>query len=209
MATGVEEKIEVGDVLHHLHHENDVEPAPLSCQVLGQGAAVIDVQAGLFGMELGDANVVLRRVDARHLGAEAPQGLAEKAAAAADIDDGEVRQRPLGPALAAKVGGDVVSNEAQAQRVLLVQGLELAVGVPPAFGHDAEPGDFVGRRGCLGWLRSGSARAGTGHGVHPACGCGVGLLRFANVEYVWAPAAVQPALQISSKNQPDASVKAR
>ena len=98
-------------------------------------------------MGLGGLDILRRRVDAGHIGAEPRQRLAHEPAAAADIEHaqaGEAR-RPLG--VAAESAAELVADIGQAQRVDAVERPEGTALVPPLPGEPGEPCDFLGVEG--------------------------------------------------------------
>jgi hypothetical protein len=123
----------VGHVLEHFHAGDDVEFAGvLRGKILGRHQLVVDLLARFVEVQLGDLERLVREVDAADGVARAGHRLGEDAAAAADVEHllaGERRQ-PVDPF--------------QAQRIDLVQRLELGVRVPPAVGEFGKFGDFGG-----------------------------------------------------------------
>ncbi|MCY1450715.1 hypothetical protein D9M71_675410 [compost metagenome] len=81
-------------------------------------------------MQLGDRQRRLAHVDAEHRGSALGHGLAEDAAAAADVEDLLAGQ------------ADALVDPVDPQRVDIVQRLELAFAVPPAVGERLEFGDL-------------------------------------------------------------------
>ena len=149
----------VGDVFEHLHADNHVEVAGLPCGqvfdgdlfILGRGTAFQGVQSGHLQRLVGQVHA--QRGGSACLG----QGFGEDAAAAAHVHHVEAGQAAAG----------LLDNPFQAQRVDVVQGLELAVGVPPPRGERLELVEFglvdVGGGAAVDRGRVGSGRAG-GHG---------------------------------------------
>ena len=85
----VEEQADIGDMLHHLHREDNVE-ALAHVHLFHGGAAIVDRQMGLIGMEFRRGDVGRGGVDPDHLGAEPRERLAQKARAAADIEQPQI-----------------------------------------------------------------------------------------------------------------------
>ena len=137
-----QELARVGDVLDHLHVEDHVEPFAGRQQGLGGGAAVVDHSPDLGGMRAGRADIALRGVDAGDREAQAAHRLAEQAAAAADIEQGEPLERAAKRAIAAKTMQGLVADEGQSRRVEFMQRRELALRVPPFGGDPREPLDL-------------------------------------------------------------------
>ena len=81
-----QEDPKIGYVFHHLHVEDDVEAPLFGLQLFRQPVVVVDVEARLLGVGLGDFDRLLAGVDAGHRGAEPPHGFAQKPAAAADVE---------------------------------------------------------------------------------------------------------------------------
>ena len=143
-AERLEEKRHVGDVLDHFQRQHHVELLTGFGQRLGRGVAVIDGDAGFGGMQAGYLDVALGGVDADDFGPEPSQRFGQQAAAAADIDDAEALQGQHARRVAAEAGTDRVADIADANRVVLVQRLELAARVPPFRRDGAEAGDLPG-----------------------------------------------------------------
>jgi hypothetical protein len=136
------EQRHVGDVLHHLHGEHDVEPLAGLRQLLGGGTAVVDRQIGKRGVLLRRLDVGRRRVYPHHVGAQPGQRLGQDAAAAADVEDAQALERVEPPGVAVEASGDPVADVADAQRIELVQRRHLAARVPPFGGQRREALDL-------------------------------------------------------------------
>ena len=125
-----EEHADIGDMLDHFHRQHDVE-ALAQVHLLHRGAAVVDRQMPLVGMQFRGGDVGGGGIDADHLRAEPRERLAQQPGAAADIEQAQAREavEALGVAVELAAGG--VADIGQPQRVDLVQRRHLAVGVPP------------------------------------------------------------------------------
>ena len=97
----------------------------------GSDEAIVDVDAGLEPVQLRDRERLLRQVDARDAGARMRHRLGEDATAAADVEHVLAGE----PTAALR---DVV----EAQRIDVVQRLELAGRIPPAMRERAELGEL-------------------------------------------------------------------
>ena len=115
------------------------------------------------GVQARHLDVALGGVDADDFGAEPRQRFGQQAAAAADIDDAEALQGQHARRVAAEAGADRVADIADANRVVLVQRLELAARVPPFRRDGAEAGDLPGIHR-IRWAAFGSGFSGGGGG---------------------------------------------
>ena len=123
----------VGHVLEQLHAGDDVVGAGgARGEVLGGDRFVRHRDLALKQVELCHLQRLLREIDAGHARAALRHGLGEDAAAASDIERRFPRER-----------GEPV-DPVQAQRIDLVQRLELALRVPPAVRERAEFFQFPG-----------------------------------------------------------------
>ena len=125
----VEEDADIADMLDHLHRQHDVE-ALAHVHLFHRGAAIVDRQMSLVGMQLGGRDVAGGGIDADHLGAEPGERLAQQPGAAADVEDAQARQavQALDVALELAAGG--VADIGEPQRIDLVQRRHLAVADP-------------------------------------------------------------------------------
>ena len=89
------------------------------------------VDAGFQAMQVGNVDQLFAEIDAQRIGAAFSQAFGQNPAAATDVDHALVLQVGISP------------DEFQAQWVDVVQGFELAVWIPPAFGLRAEFVDFM------------------------------------------------------------------
>ena len=76
-------------MLHDLQAGDRVEGAALAGQLLHPSHAVGDGELLGVGVAAGGLDVLRRRVDAGYGGAQPGEGLADQAAAAADVEDGQ------------------------------------------------------------------------------------------------------------------------
>jgi hypothetical protein len=129
-------------VLDDLQRQHDVELRARLGQRLGRALAVVDGERLSLGMQGGDADVPGGRVDARHPRAQAGHRLAQKPAAAADVEQRQVLQRRARQGIALPVGCGAVADIADAQRIEPMQGRELAGRVPPLRGDAREALDL-------------------------------------------------------------------
>ena len=79
-------RLQIGDVLDHLHGEHDVEALARIGERLGGGRAIVDGKSRLVGMQLRRRDIGLGRIGPDDGGAEPCQRLAQNAAAAADVE---------------------------------------------------------------------------------------------------------------------------
>ena len=112
-------------------------------QRLGGGLAIVDGEALALGVQAGGGDVALGGVDAGDGGAKPGHRLAQKAAAAADIEQRQALQRCSRQRVALPVAGGAVADITQPRRVQVVQRRELAVGVPPLVGDAREALDLA------------------------------------------------------------------
>ena len=134
-------------VLNDLHVQNDIELPTVACELLCRGVQILDIQAGDFRVPLGDRNIAGGGVHAGHLRAQPRHGFRKKSAAASDVQQIKpfVRAQRLG--IRSEFRANLRIDVVQTARIEHVQWLELAVRVPPFFGHRVELGDFrrIGR----------------------------------------------------------------
>jgi hypothetical protein len=142
-----QEGARIGDMLHHLHCQHDVEPFPGVRQRLGGGAAVVDRQARLIGVPAGHGDVACSGLDPHHVGAEPRQRLAQHARAAADVEDAQALQA-VGAELPAPGAPDIVEPHG----IVAMQPARLAIGVPPGRRRGIEAGDLGAVDGGCIWM---------------------------------------------------------
>lgn len=127
-------------------------------QFLGGGRAIVDIDAGFGRMQLRHLDVGLGSVGPDHLGAEAGHRLAQKPAAAADVEDAQALERTGFAWIAPEALRHLVADIGEADGVELVQRAKLAVRVPP----------FGGKRGKAFHFRGIDGRSsGVGHVFSP------------------------------------------
>mmetsp|Transcript_70446 Transcript_70446/g.165985 ORF Transcript_70446/g.165985 Transcript_70446/m.165985 type:complete len:339 (+) Transcript_70446:1508-2524(+) len=132
-SAGTHDRGRVWYMLDHLHAGDDIKARGLFLgQLFHRDLAVFDADsAGLQRMQFSNPQGLGRQVDAQDLGTGACHCIAEDATTAADIDHALARQRTA------------LFDPRQPQWVDLVQGLEVALWVPPAVGQLAEFGEFL------------------------------------------------------------------
>ena len=143
-------------MFEHFHAHHDIEVTGLAGrQVFDGNFFVLGRNAAFEGVQPRHLQGLVGQVHAQGAGrAAAGQGLGEDAAAAAHVHDVQAREAATG----------LLDDPAQPQRVDVVQGLEFAVGVPPARGENLELVQF-------GLVDVGAAGRGGGQGCH-----GVGVV---------------------------------
>src|SRR5690606_34431973 len=132
------------DMLDDFHRQNNVERFTRICEVLGGGRPVVDRHAGLGRVKLCHLNVCLGRVCTNNFGAKAGQRLAQKAAAAANIEDAQSFEWLCRAWVTAKTCRDLIANIGEANWIELVQRTEFSVRIPPLSCQRGEPLDFAG-----------------------------------------------------------------
>ena len=95
-------------------------------------------------MAPGHLDIVGRGVDPGHAGAEFGQGFGQYAAAAADVGEGQPRQRLRGMAVAMQITDGEIADIIDADRVDRVKNPHLAACVPPEIAQTVEAVD-IGR----------------------------------------------------------------
>ncbi len=144
---------DIGDVLDHFHGENDVEGFAGLRQRFGCGIAIIDGNARPRGVAARDRDVAFRGVGADDGSAEPCQGLAEDAAAAADIENPQAGEAVEPLRIAAEMRGGMVADIGKADRIELVQCRHRPARVPPLPGEARESRDlFLVNGAGGGWL---------------------------------------------------------
>src|SRR3546814_17214028 len=98
-------------MLDHLHAEDDIEPRRRGDKRLDGGEAIVDRPVHLLRVGTGDPNALVRRVDARHRGAEPRHRFAEQTAAPAAIGHGEPGEGSVAMRHPAEMGGEGVTSE--------------------------------------------------------------------------------------------------
>ena len=143
LGQGSQEERQVGDVLDHLEGQHEVETmAAVGHRLQGRGL-VGDLEPGLLGMGLGDLDQLGRGVDAGDPGTETGEGLGHEAAAAADVEDAQPRQRLPDSGRAAQMAAGLVADIGDADRPHPVQGRHRPGSVPPALGQGREALDLA------------------------------------------------------------------
>ena len=143
------------------HVQHDVKLLAFIGQHFGRAAAIVDLQPGLLGVDLGDIDVVLRRIDGGHFGPHAGKRFGQKARTTADIDDFDVLERLNGVGIAPNMRTDIVAQEPQTYRVEFMQRLHHTIGIPPFFSHSGKTCNFLGIGSAAGF------GGGFRHGVAP------------------------------------------
>ena len=138
-----EEAHRVGDMLDHLHVEDDVEGFARRRQRFGRRAAIVDVEALFGGMDARRRDVLLRGIRAHHLRAEPGHGFRQEPAAAADVEEAQALEGADGRRIEAEMGDRALADIAEPYRIEFVERAELARRVPPFGGHGRETGDFL------------------------------------------------------------------
>src|SRR5690606_8432892 len=82
--------------------------------------------------------------------AQTCQRFAQETAATADVQNSQALKRPDGAAVLAEMADEVLADIGKTHGVEFVQGFELALGIPPLFGHGREFCDFGVIYGGLG-----------------------------------------------------------
>ena len=108
-----------------------VTPDELAKHLLDGGAAIVDRQMSLVGMQFRRRDIAFGRIDPDHLGAEPGERLAQQPGAAADIEDAQAGKAIQAFDVALELAAGGVADIAQPQRIDLVQRRHLAVGIPP------------------------------------------------------------------------------
>ena len=108
-------------------------------QRLGGGGAIVDRQARVGRVGAGDGDVALRGVRAGDAEAQPRHGLAEQAAATADVQQPQSLERRSRRGIPAESRQRLLAYEGQPDRVEPMQGRELAMRVPPLLGDGGEP----------------------------------------------------------------------
>ena len=97
----------IGDMLDHLHVEDDVEALARRRQVLGGAGAVVDGESSSSAWTRAVAMFFSEGSTPDDLGAEPGHGLAQEAAAAADIEEAQALEGLRGEGVAGEAGGDL------------------------------------------------------------------------------------------------------
>ena len=139
----IHEQREVGDMLDHLHRQNDVE-ALARIDLFHRDVPVVDRQGRAAGMQLRRGDIGLRRIDSDHLRAQPRQRFAQQSGAAADIQHAQAREAAETLGVAAERLARRVADIAQPQRIDPVQRRHLALGIPPFLGQFRKPRDLGG-----------------------------------------------------------------
>ena len=129
-------------MLDHFHVEDHIEAEALRRQAFGRRCAIIDRHAALGGMGAGGEDVLFGSVGPGDSKAQPGHWFAEKAAAAADIQQAEALEGPQCRGRAAKMAGGFLADKGKPDRIEFVQGREFALRVPPFRGNDREFGHF-------------------------------------------------------------------
>src|SRR5207237_10186828 len=138
-----EERLAIGDVLDDCQREGNVETRAGGADLFDAGGAVVDREAARIGMGAGDIDCRGIGVDPGHRKAEPGHWLGDKAAAAADIEQGQAVERPEGTGVAAKGCEQLPPDEIEADGVYSMERAKAALGVPPAGAVRSEAIDVV------------------------------------------------------------------
>src|SRR5919204_6393509 len=112
-----DEEAKIRDMLDHFHREHDVEAFALLRKRFGRARAVVHGNAGLGRMLLRRLDIARRGIGAHHRRAKARQRLAQNAAAAADVEYAQARERVEARLLAAELPACCLLDESQPHRV--------------------------------------------------------------------------------------------
>ena len=137
----VEEDADIRHVLDHFHRQHNVE-ALAHVHLFSRGAAIVDRQMALVGMQLGGRDIGGGWIDPDHLRAQPRERLAQQAGAAADIEDAQSGKAIQAFDVALELAAGGVADIGQPQRIDLVQRGHLALGVPPLVRQFRELRDF-------------------------------------------------------------------
>jgi hypothetical protein len=121
---------DIGDMLDHLHRQHDVE-ALAGVHLFHGGAAVVDGEMALVGVQPGCSNVGSGRIDADHLRAEPRERLAQQPRTTADVEHPQAGQAVQALDVALEFPCRRIADITEPQRIDLVQRRHLAVRVPP------------------------------------------------------------------------------
>ena len=100
----LEEHADIGDVLDHFHRQHDIE-AFAHVHLLDRGAAVVDRQMALLGVQPRRGDIAGGGIDPDHLRAQPGERLAQQPGAAADIEDAQAPQAIQASARCARTCG--------------------------------------------------------------------------------------------------------
>ena len=156
-----EEEVDVRDMFDDLQREHDVEALALGRDRLGGRRAIVDIEPAFGGMELGDFDIGLGGVRRRDIEAEPAHRFRDQATAAADVEKGQAGKGFRLVELPVEIHRHLLADRVEANRIELVQRLELALRVPPFGGEPREPLDFVpvDRAGAFGGRHRGKLLA--------------------------------------------------
>ena len=90
----------------------------------------------------GNADIALGSIRSQHAGAHPRHRFRQKAAAAADVEQAQAFERPVRLRIAAELLADLVADIGNADRIELVQRLELAGRIPPFRSHGGKAVHF-------------------------------------------------------------------
>ena len=131
-------------MFHDLHVQNDIKLFARRSHIFGGGVAIVDGQAGLFGMHLRHWDVTRCSIGANNRRPKPRHGFRQKAPATADVENPQAREGRGPRKIAVKLRGDLAGDVIQTAGVHQMQRFELAVGVPPLGSHGFEFGHFGG-----------------------------------------------------------------
>ena len=119
-------------MLDEFQGQRYVEPLARTHHRISGRDAVIDAEAARVGMHAGGIDRLGAGIDPGHGKAEPRHRLGDKAAAAADVDQGETVERPQRARVAAEMGEQVAADESDARGVYPMERSKAAAGIPPA-----------------------------------------------------------------------------
>ncbi len=137
-----------------LHGKNDVKALAAFNKRFRRRTQVPDVESRLFRMRLRRTDTCLRRINTRHIGAQAGHGLADQPPATADVNEFQLPKRFSIAPDTLELGANLIENVIQPTWVQHVKGAELSVGRPPLRGHGLEFRDFLRIGGTSGLRHS-------------------------------------------------------
>jgi hypothetical protein len=121
-------------MLDDFHRQHDVETL-VRIEFFHGGAAIVDRQLALLGMQIGRGNIGRRRIDTGHLCTKPRERFAQQARTTADIEQAQAIEAIQAARIAIELPAGGVADEGQPQRIDLVQRRHFAARIPPLLGE--------------------------------------------------------------------------
>src|SRR5262245_14494294 len=128
---GCDERVQVGDMLNHLHRQHDIKALVRSGQFFRRRCAIVDRNARILSMRTSGIDIFLRWVDANDFRAQPRKRLRQDATAASDIQKAHSLETVELLGIAIKAGGGLVADVGKTDGIELMQRGHRPARIPP------------------------------------------------------------------------------